>query len=149
MDEPIIKYPHYIRGVPQVFPHVVKNTPLYSNAVRVGNLLFISGQTAIDPETGYCVVDTMEGQMRIVMEKIEKALVEAGSSLEYLIKELIILQDMKHYPVMRAVQQEYYREHAPILLEKPPASTVFAPAQLVRPYYLVEIEAVGYIPDNK
>lgn len=141
-------YPTIIRGVPQVAPNITKHTPLYANAVVAGNFVFISGQTAIDPETGYCVVNTMQDQMWIVMEKIHKTLVEVGSSLDYLIKELIILKDMKDYPVMRAVQQEYYRQHAPRLLTNPPSSTVFQPAVLVRPYYFVEIEAVGWIPDK-
>ncbi|MGI5971649.1 MAG: RidA family protein [Oscillospiraceae bacterium] len=142
------KYPYVIKGIPQVFPNVTKNTPLFSNAVVAGNLVFISGQTAIDPETGVCVANTIQDQMQIVMEKIDRTLQECGTSLDYLIKDLIILKDMKDYPVMRAVQQEYYRQHAPRLLEAPPGSTVFQAAELVRPYYLVEIEAVALIPDK-
>jgi len=147
MSTEVKKYPYVVKGVPQVFPNISKNTPLFSNAVVYGNLVFVSGQTAIDPETGVCVTNTIQDQMQIVMEKLDKTLTECGSSLECLIKDLIILKDMKDYPVMRAVQQEYYRQHAPKLLESPPGSTVFQAAELVRPYYLVEIEAVAYIPD--
>ena len=147
MSEALKRYPTYIRGVPQVRSTTTPYTPLYANAVVAGNFVFISGQTAIDPETGYCVVNTMQEQMQIIMDKIEKSLLECGSSLEYLVKDFVILKDMKDYPVMRACQQEYYRQHAPSLLESPPGSTVLQAAQLVRPYYLVEIEAIGYIPD--
>ena len=103
----------------------------------------------IDPETGVCISNTIQEQTQIVMEKLDKTLQECGTSLEYLIKDLIILKDMADYPVMRAVQQEYYRQHAPSLLEAPPGSTVFQAAQLVRPYYKIEIEAVAYIPEKE
>ena len=146
MSDEIKRYPSYVKGIAQIEPNINKHTPLYANAVVVENLVFVSGQTAIDPETGYCVSNTIQDQVQIVMEKIHKTLDECGSALEYLIKDFIILKDMKDYPVMRAVQQAYYREHAPSLLKSPPGSTVMQAAELVRPYYLVEIEAVGWIP---
>lgn len=149
MSTEIKKYPYVIKGVPQVFPNITKNTPLFSNAVVVGNLVFVSGQTAIDPETGVCISNTIQEQTQIVMEKLDKTLQECGTSLEYLIEDLIILKDMADYPVMRAVQQEYYRQHAPSLLQAPPGSTVFQAAQLVRPYYKIEIKATAYIPDKE
>ncbi len=147
MSKELKKAPYVIRGIPQIRSNTTKHTPLFSNYVVAGNFVFISGQTAIDPETGHCVANTMQEQVKIVMEKIDRIMQECGSSLEYLVKDLIILKDMADYPVMRACQQEYYREHAPALLDAPPGSTVFSPAQLVRPYYLLEVEAVGYIPD--
>ena len=148
MSDELKRYPVYVNGVPQVVPNINKHTPLYANAVVAGNLVFISGQTAQDMETGGCVANTIQDQVQIIMEKIERTLIECGSSLEYLIKDFIILKDMKDYPVMRAVQQEYYRQHAPSLLKSPPGSTVMQ-AELGRQYYLAEIEAIGWIPDKK
>lgn len=145
MSQEIKKYPYVIKGVPQVCPNVHKYTPLFSNVVVAGNLVFVSGQTAMDGETGVCLANTMEAQMEIVMTKLEKALVEAGSSMENMIKTFILMKDMKDYPVMRASMQDYWSRHAPALLESPPASTVIQGAALARPYYLVEIEAIGVL----
>lgn len=143
MNPNIQKYPYVLKGVPQVCPNVSKETPLFSNAVAVGDLVFVSGQTALDNETGLCLTNTIQDQMWVVMTKLEKALAEAGSSLENMVQNFIMLKEMKDYPVMRATMQEYYSQHAPSLLEAPPGSTVIQGAALARPYYLVEIEAIG------
>lgn len=146
MEDRIKRYPSRIKGIPQIEPNINKHAPVFANAVVVDNLVFVSGQTAIDPETGYCVANTIEDQVKIVLGKIHKTLLECGSDLKYMIKDLIILKHMEDYPVMRATQQAYFREHAPELLTNPAGSTVFEASMLVRPYYLVEIEAVAYIP---
>jgi 2-iminobutanoate/2-iminopropanoate deaminase len=146
MNEKLVRYPTYVCGIAQVEPNINKHTPLYANAVVVDHLVFISGQTAIDPETGYCVSNTIQDQVQIIMEKIHKTLLECGSDLQYLVKDFIILKYIKDYPILRTVQQAYYKQHAPSLLKSPPGSTVLQAAELARPYYLVEIEAIGWIP---
>jgi 2-iminobutanoate/2-iminopropanoate deaminase len=146
MSETFKKVPTVLKGVPQVYPNVSKDTPIYANYVIAGDFVFISGQTANNNETGNCTASTMREQMWIVMEKIDRILQEAGSSLEFMVKDFILLKDMKDYPVMRATQQDYFRQHAPKLLESPPGSTVCQVASLARHHYLIEVEAVGYIP---
>jgi len=146
MSETFKKVPTFLKGEPQVYPRVTRDTPIYANYVIAGDFVFISGQTAINQETGNCTASTMQEQMWIVMEKIDRILLEAGTSLDYLVKDFILLKDMKDYPVMRSTQQEYFRQRAPRLLESPPGSTVAQIAALGRPHYLIEVEAVGYIP---
>lgn len=149
MNKNIKKYPYVVKGVPQVYPNVSKHAPLFSNAVVVGNLVFVSGQTALDNDTGLCLANTIQDQMKIVMAKLEQALVEAGSSLENMVSNFIMLKDIADYPVMRATMQDYYAEHAPILLGSPPGSTVIQGAALARPYYLVEIACVGVLNEDE
>ncbi|MGI5971383.1 MAG: RidA family protein [Oscillospiraceae bacterium] len=148
MSENFRKIPCMRGGVAQVYPNVRKNTPIFANSVIAGNLVFVSGQTALDDETGFCIDTTIQGQMETVMTHLKQALEEAGSSLEYMIKNTIILSDIKNYFAMRAAEQDFYRRHAPSLLENPPASTVFQAAAMARPEFLVEIEAVGYIKEK-
>ena len=58
MSKELKKAPYVIRGIPQIRSNTTKHTPLFSNYVVAGNFVFISGQTAIDPETGHCVANT-------------------------------------------------------------------------------------------
>jgi len=140
------KYPYVKCGVKQVYPNVQPGGPLFANSVVAGNLVFVSGQTAVDPNTGICTTTTIQEQMEICMSNIKFALEEAGSSMEYMARMLIILKDMKDYHAMRLAEQNFYKKHAPSLLEDPPGSTVFSPGHMAKDEFLVEIEVTGYIP---
>ena len=142
------KFPCYAHGVKQVYPNVAPGTPIFANSVVAGNLVFVSGQTALDPETGLCLSNDITEQMEVTMTHLKQALEEAGSDMEHLARMLIILSDMKNYFPMRVAEQDFYRRNCPSLLENPPASTVFAPAEMARREFLVEIECVGYIPEE-
>jgi len=63
-----------------------------------------------------------------------------------LVKTIILLKNLEDYPLMRRTELEYYQRYAPFLVENPPASTVAVVVSLARPEFLVEIDAVGYIP---
>jgi len=143
------KYPAYMKGRKLAYPEAAPFSPIFANAVRAGDLLFIAGQTAIDPETGFCLTRDMHEQMYAVMTRIQEALEEAGSDMEHLASMTIILADMRDYFVMRQAEQDFYRDHCPSLLESPPASTVFSPAEMARREFMVEVSAVGYIPEGK
>ncbi len=80
------------------------------------------------------------------LNKIKKAMEEAGSSMNNIIKTLILLKNLEDYPNMRKTELEYFQKHAPFLVENPPASTVAVVASLARPEFLIEIDAIGYIP---
>ena len=149
MSKRFERVPCVMKGVPQIASNVTKGTPLYADYVIVGDLVFISGQTAVDPETGICTACTIREQMEVIMGKIDAIMQKCGSSLEYLVKDFIIMKDMKDYPIMRLTQQEYYAKHAPALLDSPPGSTIFEAAELGQHHYLVEIEAIGYIPSKE
>ena len=143
---PLVKHiPNYVAGVKQVYPNVNAGAGKYALAVVVDNLVFVSGMTAQDPATGACLVDTMREQMNVSLSKLKSTLEQAGSCMENIVKTLILLKDVRHYPVMRATELEFYQKHAPRLVEDPPASTVLQAAALARPEFLVEVEAVAVV----
>jgi len=135
----------YIRGVKQVYPNVPPGTPIYAKTVVVGNLIFVSGMTAQDVETGKVLVHDIAGQMVVVLDKVKPALEEAGSSMNNIVKTLMLLKDLKDYQVMRKTELEYYLKHAPLLVEQPPASTFLQPASLARPEFLVEMDVIAVV----
>ena len=141
------KYPCYIKGVEQKYPNVSPGTPIYANCVKVGNLLFISGMTAQSFESGACLTNTAQDQTRVCYDKLKQVLETAGSRLENLVRTLVLFKDMQDYPVVRATELEYWQEHAPALVDHPPASTVLQAAALARPEFLVEIEAIAIVED--
>jgi enamine deaminase RidA (YjgF/YER057c/UK114 family) len=83
-------------------------------------------------------------QMEIALGKIRRALEEAGSSMNNLVKNLIMLKDLKDYRAMRRTELAYYQKYAPFLVDNPPVSSVLG-VQLGKPEYLVEIESIGVI----
>ncbi len=118
----------------------------YATCVVVGDLLFCSGMTGRTPETGDVSSDNIAEQMVVALDRIKKALEETGSSMENIVKTVIYLKEMKDYQSMRDTEFEYYREHCPLLVEEPPASTVVQVVSLARPRVLVEVDVVAVIP---
>ncbi|MEM3719198.1 MAG: RidA family protein [Candidatus Bathyarchaeia archaeon] len=138
-------YPEYWAGKKLAYPHVTPQHPKFSRSVVVGNLIFISGCQGQNDDT-LEIPTTFEEQMLNALNKIKKAMEEAGSSMNNIVKTLILLKNLEDYPRMRKTELEYYQKHAPFLVENPPASTVAVVASLARPEFLIEIDAIGYIP---
>ncbi|HUT72910.1 MAG TPA: RidA family protein [Desulfatiglandales bacterium] len=145
MSQRVKYYPFYIAGVKQVYPNVHPGTPKYASAVVVDNLVFLSGMTAQDTKTGACLTDTIADQMIVCLDKVKAGLEEVGSSMENIIKTLILLKDVKDYQIMRKTELEYYQKHAPRLVDEPPASTFMQPAALARPEFLVELDVIAVV----
>lgn len=145
MSSTIKYYPFYIGGVKQAYPNVHPGTPKYASAIVVDNTVHVSGMTAQDPDTGACLKDTFREQMWISLDKVRAALEEVGSSMENIIKTLILVKDVKDYQVMRATELEYYQKYAPALVDQPPVSTFMQPAALARPEFLIEIEVTAVL----
>jgi enamine deaminase RidA (YjgF/YER057c/UK114 family) len=114
----------------------------------VGNLIFVSGCTGQDTIDGKPTADTFEGQMKMALHKVKMAMEEAGSSMENIVKTVMLIKSRDDYPKMRKTEVEYYMEHAPNLVEDPPASTFIVPASLARPEFLVEMDVIGVIDRN-
>ena len=94
-----------------------KKAPLaigsYSQAVKVGNLLFISGQLSIRPETNEFMDGNVEVQTEQVLNNI-KAILEAGdSSLKDVIKTNIYLQNMENFTLVNKVYARYFKDSLP------------------------------------
>ena len=145
MASDVKHYPFYIGGVKQTYPNVHPGTPKYASAVVVDNLVFLSGMTAQETDTGACLTDTVADQMVVCLNKVKAALEEVGSNMENIVKTLILLKDVKDYQIMRKTELEYYQKHAPRLVEEPPASTFLQPASLARPEFLVEVDVVAVV----
>ncbi len=109
----------------------------YSRAVRVGQMVFVSGTTATD-ENGAIVGDDYATQTRYVIEKIERALKEAGASLKDVVRTRVFLVDAGQWEQVAAVHGEFFGEIRP-------ANTLVEISALVGRGYLVEIEADAVI----
>lgn len=82
----------------------------YSQAVVVGNLVFTSGQIAINPETATVEADTIEGQTEQVCKNLSAVLTAAGSSLEKAVKTVCFLSDMDNFAAFNEVYGRYFTE---------------------------------------
>jgi 2-iminobutanoate/2-iminopropanoate deaminase len=80
----------------------------YSQAIQTGNLLFCSGQIAIDPVTSELISGGVEHQTQRVMENIEELLEAAGSSLDQVVKATIFLKSMDDYAVVNEVYGSFF-----------------------------------------
>jgi enamine deaminase RidA (YjgF/YER057c/UK114 family) len=108
-----------------------EKTPLFSGAVSYGNLLFISGIGAHFP-------GDIKAHTKHVLDEVEKALVNAGSSMEKVLKVNVYLNDLKDWPAMNEVFQGRFGE-------EPPVRTTIAPAGGIPGNSLVEIDCIAFI----
>lgn len=79
----------------------------YSQAIRVGDLLFLSGQIPLDPTTGELVSNDLEAQIRRVLDNLRAVLSEAGGSLASLVKTTIYLTDLADFAMVNRIYGEY------------------------------------------
>ena len=85
----------------------------YSQAVRVGNMLFCSGQVALDPKSGNLILDTISNETRQVMENLKAVLKEADMQFSNVVKCSIFLKDMNDFKELNAVYGEYFSKEHP------------------------------------
>lgn len=142
-------YPEYWAGKRLAYPHVPKESPKFARSIVVGNLIFVSGCTGQDTIGGRPTADNFEDQMIMAMDKVKMAMEEAGSSLENIVKTVMLIKDRDDYPRMRRTEVEYYIKHGPYLVENPPASTFIVPASLAKPEFLIEMDVIGVVNRNE
>ena len=85
----------------------------YSPAMRAGQLLFVSGQVAIDPATGTLVDGDVRTQTRRVMENIGALLIAGGVSFAHVVRTTVYLADMNDFAAMNEVYGQYFQAPAP------------------------------------
>jgi len=110
----------------------------YSRAKRMGPYIAVSGTVAVDAAGNVVGAQDAYEQARFILQKIEKALTEAGASLKDVIRTRLYLGDMKYF-------EEVGRAHKEAFSGIDPATTAVAVGALVDPTMLVEIEADAYV----
>ena len=85
----------------------------YSQAVKAGNLLFISGQVPLDPAAGEVVEGDITVQTRRVLDNVKAILTEAGADFSNVVKTTVFLKDMNDFVPMNRVYAQYYPENCP------------------------------------
>jgi 2-iminobutanoate/2-iminopropanoate deaminase len=85
----------------------------YSQAIRAGSLLFVSGQIPLDPETGQMVAGDVAVQTHRVFRNLAAILDAAGSSLDRVVRTTVYLADMNDFAVVNEVYGTYFTSPAP------------------------------------
>ena len=85
----------------------------YSQAVRAGDTVYLSGQIPLDPATGELVAGDFEAQARRVFDNLRAVATAAGGSLDDAVRVTIYLVDLGRFPVVNAVMAEYFSEPWP------------------------------------
>ncbi len=94
-------------------PHVPRRGP-YSQAVRLGDLIFVAGQGGIDPATGAPVAGGFEVQARRAFENLRLILDDAGSGLDRVVKTTCFLADPEAFDQLNKLYGEYFPADAPV-----------------------------------
>jgi len=97
----------------------------YSQAIRAGGFLFLSGQTPIDPATQQLVEGDIGAQTGRVLENLKAIVEAAGSSLDRAVKTTVYLKDLSDFAAMNEVYARYFSQN-------PPARTTIEAARLPR-----------------
>jgi 2-iminobutanoate/2-iminopropanoate deaminase len=116
----------------------VENAP-YTPGVIWGNLVFVSGQVPMDPETRKIKEGDFESHVRQCIANVERVLKEAGTDLEHVLKVTVFLSDMNNFTRLNVVYNEYWKGIKP-------ARTCIQAARLPLDVD-VEIEAIASLPE--
>ncbi len=117
--------------------HAPKAIGPYSQAVAWNGLVYLSGQIALDPESGQLVDGGITEQTERVLENLKAVLEAAGSDLAHVLKTTVFLKDMAEFAHMNEIYGHYFAEN-------PPARATVEAARLPRDVR-VEIECVAAI----
>ena len=117
-----------------------KNAPIpkgpYSQGIRVGNFVFISGQGPFDPDTGEPTGSDVESQTRQTLQNIKAIIEESGFSMQDAVSMMVFLKNVDDFPKMNEIYKDFFREKAPTI--------TIVEANFVVPGVLVTIDAIAY-----
>jgi 2-iminobutanoate/2-iminopropanoate deaminase len=85
----------------------------YSPALKVGNLIFASGQIPVDPKTGKMIEGEIEAQARIALDNLKAVLEPYSIGLENVVKTTVFLKDMNNFTQVNKVYGEYFKDKFP------------------------------------
>jgi 2-iminobutanoate/2-iminopropanoate deaminase len=118
---------------------VTKDAPApigpYSQGVKIGTLVFLSGQTAIDPKTNQLSAGSIEEQTKQALDNLDAILLASGMTMESVVNTTVFMKDVNDFAKMNAVYATYFKD-------KPPARATVQVARLPRDA-LVEISAIA------
>ena len=107
----------------------------YSQGIKTGNFLFVSGQGPADPKTGKMIEVDIEKQTRQTLQNIKAIVEDAGLTLGDVVKVSIFLKNASDFQKMNEVYKTFFQEN-------PPARTTVQ-AEFVSPGMLIEIDAIA------
>ena len=111
----------------------------YSRAVRIGNIIEVSGTTAVD-EKGGVVGEDAAAQTKFILSKIEKALAAAGATLKDVVRTRMFVTNIADWEAIGKVHGLYFKEVKP-------AATMVEVKALISPELLVEIEVTAVLSE--
>jgi len=85
----------------------------YSQAVRAGNTVYLSGQIPLDPATGELVGGGFESETRRVFDNLRAVAAAAGATLDHAVRVTIYLTDIGRFPIVNGIMAEYFNEPYP------------------------------------
>lgn len=109
----------------------------YSQAIQTETMVFVSGQIALNPDTGKLVGGDIKDETRQAMQNLKAILEAAGSSLQKIVKITLFIKDMNDFPVINDVYGEFFPKD-------PPARSCVEVARLPKEANF-EVEAIGLI----
>ena len=109
----------------------------YSQAVRAGDFLFLSGQISINPETGELVTESFEAQVRQIFKNIEAVLKAAGADFTHVVKSTVFLKNMNNFVEMNGIYAEFFPND-------PPARSAVQAARLPKDVE-IEVEMIAHL----
>ena len=107
----------------------------YSQAIKANGFLFVSGQVALDPQSGEMVGTEVRQQTERVLENLKAILEASGSSFKHVVKTTVYLKDMNDFPAMNEIYARYFTA-------TPPARSTVEAARLPKDA-VVEIDVVA------
>jgi enamine deaminase RidA (YjgF/YER057c/UK114 family) len=126
--------------------NISSNTPWelivgYSRAVRIGNHVWVAGTTASDENGNVVFANDAAAQTRYILQKIERALIEAGVTMQDVVRTRLYVTNIADWQAVGRVHGEFFADIRP-------ASTMVEVAKLIDPLHLVEIEVDAFILDK-
>lgn len=101
-------------------PRTIISTPdapaavgTYSQAVKVGSTVYVSGQIPLDPQSGQLVTQSMEAQIRRVFDNLNAIIIASGGTFASVTKLNVFLTDLSHFALLNQIMAEYFQQPYP------------------------------------
>jgi 2-iminobutanoate/2-iminopropanoate deaminase len=123
----------------------LKRKSPFSNAKKVGNMIFVSGQIPKDPETGEWS-DNIETQTTTVLRKIRNILEKHGASMADVVKTTVYLTDIRYFAQMNQTYVKFFEKHGNV--EELPARSCVEVGRLMYHEWFIEMDCIAVISET-